>query len=98
MLSFLRGVWSEGLDAGSDRGLRTIVERAGLSWLEAKKALMDDAWRGVAEENRVAMLELGLWGVPSFRVGQTAVWGQDRLWAVQEALLGTSAPLESTES
>ena len=89
VLSFLRGVWSEGLDAGSDRGLRTIVERAGLSWLEAKKALKDDAWRGVAEENRVAMLELGLWGVPSFRVGQTAVWGQDRLWAVQDALLGT---------
>ena len=30
----------------------------------------------------------GLWGVPSFRVGDLAVWGQDRLWAVQEALLG----------
>jgi 2-hydroxychromene-2-carboxylate isomerase len=97
VLSFMSGVWSEGLDAGSDRGLRTIVERAGLSWLEAKKTLKDEAWRSVAEENRVAMLELGLWGVPSFRVGQTAVWGQDRLWAVQEALLGTHAPLLPTE-
>jgi len=25
--------------------------------------------------------------VPSFVVGDTAVWGQDRLWAVEEALL-----------
>lgn len=98
VLSFLRGVWSEGLDAGSDRGLRTIVERAGLSWPEARQALKDEGWRRVAEENRVAMLDLGLWGVPSFRVGHTAVWGQDRLWAVQEALLGTRAPLLPTES
>jgi 2-hydroxychromene-2-carboxylate isomerase len=41
----------------------------------------------VAEANRSAMFALGLWGVPSFHVGNTAVWGQDRLWAVQEVLL-----------
>lgn len=98
VLSFMRGVWSEGLDAGSDRGLRTIVEQAGLSWPEAQQALKDEGWRRVAEANRVAMLALGLWGVPSFRVSDTAVWGQDRLWAVQEALLGIHAPLEPTES
>jgi 2-hydroxychromene-2-carboxylate isomerase len=35
----------------------------------------------------------GIWGVPSFVVGDTAVWGQDRLWAVQDALLnGGSRP------
>jgi 2-hydroxychromene-2-carboxylate isomerase len=98
VLSFMRGVWAEGLDAGSDRGLRTMVERAGLSWPEAQQALKDEGWRSVAEANRIAMLELGLWGVPSFRVGNTAVWGQDRLWAVQEALLGTQVPLETIES
>ena len=49
--------------------------------------MKDDTWRRIAEANRVEMLGLGLWGVPSFRVGDTAVWGQDRLWAVQQALL-----------
>ena len=92
VLSFMQGVWAEGLDAGSDRGLRKIVERAGLSWDAARSALKDDAWRAVAEANRAEMFSLGLWGVPSFRVGDTAVWGQDRLWAVQEALLRTAAP------
>jgi len=87
VLSFMRGVWAEGLDAGSDRGLRRIVERAGLSWDAAKMALKDEAWRQTAEANREAMFALGLWGVPSFRVAGTVVWGQDRLWAVQEALL-----------
>lgn len=36
------------------------------------------------------MFALGLWGVPSFRVNDIAVWGQDRLWAVQDALLAPS--------
>lgn len=87
LLSFLRGVWSEGVDAGSDRGLRRIAERAGLSWPDAQSALHDARWRALAEANRSEMLALGLWGVPSFRVGDTAVWGQDRLWAVQQAVL-----------
>ena len=89
--SFMRGVWSEGVDAGSDRGLRRIAERAGLTWDGAQAALHNDGWRTVAEANRAEMFSLGLWGVPSFRVGDVSAWGQDRLWLVQEALLGTKA-------
>jgi 2-hydroxychromene-2-carboxylate isomerase len=87
VLSFMRGVWAEGIDAGSDRGLRRLAERAGLSWDAARQALKDDAWRQEAEQNRQEMFALGLWGVPSFKVGDCVVWGQDRLWAVQEELL-----------
>jgi 2-hydroxychromene-2-carboxylate isomerase len=91
VLSFMRGVWAEGIDAGSDRGLRLIAERADLSWPDAQKALQEQTWRETAEANRAEMLGLGLWGVPSFRVANTAVWGQDRLWAVQQALLQNSS-------
>jgi 2-hydroxychromene-2-carboxylate isomerase len=87
LLSFMRGVWAEGIDAGSGRGLRSIVERCGLSWEVACLALKDESWRKVAEQNREEMFAIGLWGVPSFKVGTTVVWGQDRLWAVQQALL-----------
>jgi 2-hydroxychromene-2-carboxylate isomerase len=86
VLSFMHGVWAEGIDAGSDRGLRRIAERAGLRWADACAAMQDPGWRQTAEANRVEMLDLGLWGVPTFRVRDTAVWGQDRLWAVQQAL------------
>ena len=92
VLSFMRTVWSQGVDAGSDRGLRQIVESAGLSWADARVALADEGWRNTAEANRQELLSLGLWGVPSFRVGDLAVWGQDRLWAVQDALLGNGHP------
>jgi 2-hydroxychromene-2-carboxylate isomerase len=86
LLSFMSGTWAEGLDAGSDRGLRTMAERAGLTWSACREALADARWRAEAEHNRAALFERGLWGVPAFAVGDIAVWGQDRLWAVVDAL------------
>ena len=93
--SFMHGVWAEGVNAGSDRGLRQITERAGLSWSETVEALHNDQWRATAQANRQALFDGGLWGVPSFQVNGVAVWGQDRLWAVRDALLqpAVNAPL-----
>ncbi len=86
--SFLRGVWAEGIDAGSGSGLRTIAARAGLGETAVSTALRDQSWREVANSNREEMLALGLWGVPSFRVDdRPARWGQDRLWAVERDLI-----------
>lgn len=90
LASFMKGVWAEGLDAGSDRGLRRIAERADLDWQAAQTALADNGWRAIAEQNRAEMFALGLWGVPSFRVNSLSVWGQDRLWAVQDAVLAAT--------
>ncbi|WP_417482433.1 DsbA family protein [Maricaulis sp.] len=92
LLSFLRGVWAEGIDAGSDRGLRRLVERAGLDWDAAKAALEDESWREVAEANRERLLGLDLWGVPSFHTGEVAVWGQDRLWQIEDELSRQAVP------
>ena len=84
--AFLAGVWSQGVDAGSDSGLKQIVEAAGLDWASARAQLDSDAWRAEAEANRAEMMKLGVWGVPSFRVGDVITWGQDRLWLVEEEL------------
>ncbi len=84
--SFFEKVWSEGVDAGNDKGLRKIVEAARLDWTQAKAQLDNENWRGVAETNRLEMMGRGVWGVPSFRVGDKIIWGQDRLWAVEDAL------------
>ncbi len=86
--SFMRGVWSEGIDAGTDQGLHKIAERAGLDAAFVTAALADESWRVVAEANREDMLAAGLWGVPSFRVNdQPAVWGQDRLCLIERDLI-----------
>ncbi|MEO1100669.1 MAG: DsbA family protein [Pseudomonadota bacterium] len=85
-LSFMSGVWSEGIDAGSDSGMKQIVERAGLDWTHAKSLIGNDNWRETAEANRLELFDRGIWGVPSFRVGDVATWGQDRLWVIEDEL------------
>ncbi|MEP3890699.1 MAG: DsbA family protein [Hellea sp.] len=84
--AFLSCVWAEGTDAGSHKGLQKIVERAGLDWAQAKDIVGNEDWRDEAEANRLEMMERGIWGVPSFRVGDTITWGQDRLWVIEHAL------------
>jgi 2-hydroxychromene-2-carboxylate isomerase len=86
-LSFLQGVWGEGINAGSDRGLNTIASRAGIDAPAVKAALADTSWRAAAQDNLDHLLALGLWGVPCCRVNDgPAYWGQDRLWLVERDL------------
>ncbi len=82
--SFTTAVWSQGIDASTQNGLRRIVETAGLPWDEAKEKLQTDEWRVEAEENRQELVRYGLWGVPSFRFEDKTVWGQDRMWLIEE--------------
>jgi 2-hydroxychromene-2-carboxylate isomerase len=40
----------------------------------------EQGWRDKVEENRVSMFDSGCWGVPTIRLGEFVVWGQDRVW------------------
>jgi 2-hydroxychromene-2-carboxylate isomerase len=90
--SFTQAAFAEGVDTGSDAGLRLVVERAGLDWREAQSHLDREGWREELEANRKQLFALGLWGVPSFRLlgrrGEPdySTWGQDRLWRVEQEL------------
>lgn len=87
---FATMVWSEGVDAASDAGLRQITDRAGLPWPECVRALDDERWRDEVETNRLALTEAGHWGVPVIRYGDVAVWGQDRFWVLEASLRGAT--------
>lgn len=86
--SFLRHAFALGVDTLADKGLKKVVEAAGLDWQVAKGHLGETGWESLLEENRVAMYGAGCWGVPSFRlldsngVPIVSLWGQDRLWVV----------------
>ncbi len=79
-------IWSQGVDVATDKGLAYVCDQAGLDWAAARQRLQGAPDLGYAEENRRAMFEAGLWGVPSFRLGKFATWGRDRLWMVEEVL------------
>ena len=91
--AFLRAAFVEGRPTGTDAGLRRVVESAGLSWNDALPYVDSTDCLALLEANRRVLYdELGLWGVPSYRLrgpGSGAarepdlcVWGQDRLWLV----------------
>lgn len=85
-------VWSERVNAWSLDGLKQIVERAGLSWDEAKPLVDNRDWEDEFEQNVSAMLAAGSWGVPTLRLPpadghpEFTVWGQDRIWLVEEEI------------
>ena len=97
LLAFCKMAWSEGIDVGSDQGIKIVVERAGLDWAAASEVIDNTDWEGPIEENRLQMMASGLWGVPSYRLlddkGQEvfSCWGRDRIWLlaheIQKALV-----------
>ena len=94
--SFMQSVWSQGIDAGTNRGLSQIVRTAGLSWDDALIHLNTEDWISIEQDNRNALTKLQLWGVPSYQVGSTAIWGQDRLWQVEDVLKTQAGVISET--
>jgi len=84
--AFLKAAFVNGINTNNDRGFKRVVEDAGLDWQQAKDIVGQPGWESSLEQNRLAMYDAGLWGVPSFRLldenGKQllALWGQDRLW------------------
>ena len=86
LIAFARGVNAKGIRADTDKGMKQIVEEAGLSWDEAKCHLTDSHWKDEVVSNQNEMYALGNWGVPVFRYKTTTVWGQDRMFVIENAL------------
>lgn len=90
--SGLKAAFADGIDLASRNGLEEAAVRAGLTPEDVTAALADTSWQAVAEENRKALFEAGLWGAPTYRVnGGEAHWGQDRLWTLEEDIKGLIA-------
>ena len=94
MLTFSRAVWHEGVNAASDRGMKTIVDRVdGLPWEQCSRLLKENgglggsSWKCIEARNQKELtVKYNLWGVPSFVYGNFCTWGQDRLRALEDAI------------
>ena len=73
-------IWSRAIDVATDKGMRKVTGRCGLFWPDVLAAMEDESWRQKVEENRESMFDSGSWGVPTIRLGDYVVWGQDRDW------------------
>lgn len=75
-----KAIFAEAIDVATDEGMQIVAERSGLFWPELQEALQDEAWRDQAKVNSEELSEVGLWGVPTLKIGKQAFWGQDRDW------------------
>jgi len=80
LLAAGQAIFAEAIDVATDDGMEIVADRSGLFWPDLKDALETEDWRAWAQANRDELTDAGLWGVPSFRIGDAVVWGQDRDW------------------
>ncbi|HET8707071.1 MAG TPA: DsbA family protein, partial [Pseudomonadales bacterium] len=86
-LNALRAIWSQGKFIGSDRVMKQICDASGVDWEHAKILLTSQTWQKSIENNEKDLAQLGLWGVPVMRYGDCVVWGQDRIWTIENVIV-----------
>ncbi len=90
--AYLQAAWFDGIDITSNRGLKQVVQNAGIDWDALMQATQGSDWQAILSANLEALTQANLWGVPSFRVSGGSVeapfacWGQDRIWRVEDEI------------
>lgn len=75
----MRAEWAEGQDIGQEDVLRAVAAKVGLNPAEALGAADDPARLATLEANAEEAKAAGVFGVPTFIVGEDIFWGQDRI-------------------
>lgn len=86
--ALFRAYWVEGLDVSEPAVVRDVLDRAGLDGASCVERASDPAIKEELRRRTDRALERGVFGAPSFFVGEELFWGQDRLDFVARALTG----------
>jgi 2-hydroxychromene-2-carboxylate isomerase/predicted thioesterase len=82
----MRAYWSQSRDISDLSTLGEIGESVGLSGLEVAAAGISSKYKQVVEQNTNEAIERGVFGAPSFLVGDRLFWGNDRLEMLDQYL------------
>ena len=83
----MRVEWAEGRDIGDSAVLRDIAERVGLDGDAVIAAADDPANLATLAANAEEAKALGVFGVPTFLIGEEMFWGNDRIDFVVDHLM-----------
>jgi 2-hydroxychromene-2-carboxylate isomerase len=79
IVEVMRAEWSGGLDIGDERVLLDVGAKVGLDPDELQAAFNDKDKLAQLDNNWEEAQVLGLFGVPSFQIGEELFWGSDRI-------------------
>ena len=81
-----RAMWEEPRDLGQPDELAAVLRRAGFDVDAFQSLISDPAVKEQLKQNTEGAVARGVFGAPTFFVGEQMFWGQDRLDFVAEAL------------
>jgi 2-hydroxychromene-2-carboxylate isomerase len=88
----LKGLWEEGLKLDDPEILARRVDSVGLNSASLLAAAQTDRVKLKLADNTAAAVARGVFGVPTFFVGDDMFFGKDRLAQVEEAVQAFPAP------
>ena len=86
IVEVMRAGWAAGLDIGDEQVLFDVGEPLGLDRQSLQGAFSNANYLQQLEDNWAEAQELGLFGVPSFKMGEELFWGSDRIEYVLDHL------------
>jgi 2-hydroxychromene-2-carboxylate isomerase len=87
----LKGLWEEGLKLDDREVLAQRIDSAGLNSASLLAAAQTDRVKLKLADNTAAAVARGVFGIPTFFVGEEMFFGKDRLSQVEEAIATQSA-------
>jgi 2-hydroxychromene-2-carboxylate isomerase len=85
-----RGMWRDGLDMSDDAVFAGALERDGLDAAHVMRRIGEEGVKDRLKAYTAAAVGRGIFGAPTFFVGDEMFFGQDRLEFVEDALQGRS--------
>lgn len=81
-----RAVWAEDRDLSDVETVKALLSEAGLDADTILALAETDAIEAVYDQDTAAAIEAGVFGAPTYVVGEELFWGQDRLEWVEAVL------------
>ena len=85
-----RGMWRDGLNMADEAVFAGALEGGGLDAAHVMRRINEDGVKDKLKTYTAAAVARGIFGAPTFFVGDEMFFGQDRLEFVEEALQGRS--------
>jgi 2-hydroxychromene-2-carboxylate isomerase len=82
----LKAVWQNELNPGDPAVLAVLIKDVGLDPEAVMQLGADAKWTEMRKRDTQAALDRGVFGAPSYVIGDEVFWGQDRLEFVQRRL------------
>lgn len=86
---FMRAVWAEERNIADSATIAAIIGEAGLSHADLARTAEEIDAAGIRNREGEAAIERGVFGFPTYVIGDDIFWGQDRLDFVEERLART---------